>query len=94
MRLKQKTIDEKLTLHINNFTLSVYPFIDGQNGFSCHLTDGQWIILGKALRKVHELDVPPRIKNQIRRETYSSKWRKAARSLDKHIEVQFTNIGH
>ena len=80
-----KATDGKLTQHINDFTLTVYPFVDGQNGFSCHLTDDQWIALGKALKQVHELDVPPSIKDQIRKETYSSKWREDIRSLDPHI---------
>ena len=81
-----KTIDGKLTHYINDFTLIVYPFVNGQNGFCCHLKDDQWIILGKALKQVHELDVPPSIKDQIRKETYSSKWREAVRSLDTPID--------
>lgn len=84
-----KTLDGKLTQRINDFTLIVYPFVDGQNGFCYHLTDDQWIILGKALRQIHELDVPSPIKDQIRKETYSSKWREAVRSLDAYIEGNF-----
>ena len=71
---------------MKDFTLIVYPFVDGQNGFCCHLNDDQWVALGKALKQVHELDVPQSIKNQIRKETYSSKWREAVRSLDAHID--------
>ena len=43
-----KAIDGKLTQHINDYTLTVYPFIHGQNGFCYHLTDDQWVVLGKA----------------------------------------------
>jgi spectinomycin phosphotransferase len=81
-----KTRDEKLTQHIDGFTLTVYPFVNGQNGFCNHLTDDQWITLGKVLRQVHEFDVPPSIKDRIRKEIYSSKWREAVRSLDAHME--------
>ncbi|MBA2369913.1 MAG: phosphotransferase [Candidatus Protochlamydia sp.] len=81
-----KTNDGKLTQVINDFTLTLYPFIDGQNGFCYDLTDEQWITLGKALKQVHSLEVPPSIKDQIRKETYSSKWREAARSLDAHLD--------
>jgi spectinomycin phosphotransferase len=80
-----KTADGKLTQHINDFTLTVFPFIDGQNGFCYNLTDDQWVILGKVLRQVHEFDVPSSIKDQIRKETYSPKWREAVRSLDAPI---------
>ena len=66
----------------------MYPFVEGQNGFSRNLTDDQWINLGKALRQVHEIDVPPSIQNRIRREAYSPKWREAVRSLYAHIEAE------
>ena len=48
------------------------------------------LLLGKALRQVHEIDVPPSIKDQIRKEAYSSKWREAVRSLYAHIEANLT----
>lgn len=81
-----KTTNGKLTQHINDFTLTVYPFIDGQNGFCYNLTDDQWIALGNVLRQVHEFDVPSSIKDLIRKEAYSDKWRKAVRALDAHID--------
>lgn len=71
---------------IDDFTLIVYPFIKGQNGFSRDLTNDQWITLGKALRKVHEFHLPSAIKEQINRETYSPKWREAVRSIYNHID--------
>lgn len=85
-----KTIDGELTQHVDDFTLTVYPFVDGRNGFCCNLTDNQWIALGKVLRQVHEFDVPPSIKDRIRKEVYSSKWREAVRSLDAHIDGNLT----
>ena len=80
-----KTTDGKLTQHINDFTLTVYPFIHGRNGFCYNLTDDQWITLGKVLRQVHEFDVPALIKDLIRKETYSGKWREVVRALDAHM---------
>lgn len=81
-----KTTNGELTQHINDFTLTVYPFVDGQNGFCYNLTDDQWVTLGKILRQVHEFDVPSSIKDLIRKEAYSDKWRKAVRALDAHID--------
>jgi len=85
-----KTIDGKLTQRIDDFTLTVYPFVDGQNGFCYDLTDDQWVALGKVMRQVHEFDVPPSIKDRIRKEIYSSKWREAVRFLDAHIDESLT----
>ncbi len=74
--------------YIDDCTLIVYPFIDGQNGFSSNLTDDQWVILGKALRQIHEIEVPSSIQNQVRRETYSPQWREIVKQLFTHIEVK------
>ena len=54
-----KSIHKKLSVHLDDFTLIVFPFIEGRDGFSHTLTDNQWIILGKVLRQVHAFDVPP-----------------------------------
>ena len=81
-----KTTNGELTQHINDSTLTLYPFVNGQNGFCYNLTDDQWIALGKVLRQVHEFDVPPSIRDLIRTEAYSSKWREAIRALDAHID--------
>lgn len=81
-----KTTNDELAQHVNDFTLTVYPFVSGQNGFCYNLTTNQWIALGKVLRQVHEFDVPSSVKDLIRKETYSDKWRKAVRSLYSHVD--------
>lgn len=81
-----KTIHGRSILHMDNFCLIVYPFIEGVNGFSHKLTDQQWITLGKVLRQVHDFDVPSSLLKHIRQETYSPKWREAVRSLYAHIQ--------
>ena len=83
-----KTSQGLLTQHIDECTLILYPYIENQNGFSQILTDDQWIILGKVLRKVHEFKLPATIQDQIRREEYSPKWRDIVRSLYDHIEIK------
>lgn len=82
-----KTIDGQPIYHINDFMLVVYPFIEGQDGFSVDLTDDQWIILGKALRQVHEFHLPLSIKDQLKRETYCSPWIDAVRDIYKQIDA-------
>ncbi len=83
-----KTILGGSTQQIEDFTLIVYPFVNGQDGFSANLTDNQWVKLGHALRQVHEIDVPLSIQNRVRREVYSPKWREAVRSFYAHIEAE------
>jgi spectinomycin phosphotransferase len=52
------------------------------------LTSDQWIALGKVMKQIHEVDVPPSIQVIIRRENYSPKWREAVRALYTHIESE------
>lgn len=85
-----KTISGRSTQQIEDFTLIVYSFVNGQDGFSIDLTNSQWVKLGHALRQVHEIDVPPSIQNRIRKEVYSPKWREVVRSLYTHIEAEPT----
>jgi spectinomycin phosphotransferase len=69
------TLNRQLLQRIDNTTLIVQPFIDGENGFSHSLSDDQWINLGKSLKFIHEIDVPFSIQTHLRRETFSPKWR-------------------
>jgi spectinomycin phosphotransferase len=85
-----KTIFGQSIQSIDDFNLIVYPFIEGLNGFSHTLTDEQWLMLGKALKQIHEIDIPVSIQYQLRRETYSPKWREMVRSFYKHIEAKPT----
>jgi spectinomycin phosphotransferase len=66
---------------INDFTVIVYPYVEGKDGFSQSLTHDQWVTFGKTMRQVHEINLPLSIQNHIRRETFSAKWRETIRSL-------------
>ncbi|MBN2479597.1 MAG: aminoglycoside phosphotransferase family protein [Parachlamydiales bacterium] len=83
-----KTIHGKPILHIKDYTLIVYPFVEGRDAFSYTLTNDQWIALGKVLRQVHEFEPPPSVYGQIRRETYSPKWQETVRSLYSHLRTK------
>ena len=83
-----KTRKGQSTQPIDDFTLIVYPYVEGQDGFTRSLTDYQWIALGKAMRQVHEIEVPALIQKELRREAYSAKWREIVRSLYLHIETE------
>ncbi|MES2218284.1 MAG: aminoglycoside phosphotransferase family protein [Pseudomonadota bacterium] len=82
-----KNLHNQSTQQIGDFTLIVYPFIDGLDGFNRNLSDEQWRILGKTLRQVHDCEVPAVIQQELRRETFSAKWREVVRSLYTHIET-------
>ncbi|MGD9593093.1 MAG: phosphotransferase [Candidatus Berkiella sp.] len=81
------TIQGKATLLMDGFTLIVYPFIEGQDGFKQNLSQKQWIELGKTLRKVHEALIPLSLKDKIRRENFSAHWRNSVESIISHVQT-------
>ncbi len=81
-----QTVDGRSTQCIENSTLIVYPFVEGQDGFNRALTKRQWIEFGRALRQIHALEVPLFTQNRIRQEAFSAKWRDAVRSIYAHVE--------
>lgn len=83
-----KTIRGQATQRIDDFTLTLSPFIGGRDGFSRDLTDDHWYTLGKVMKQIHEVNVPPSIQAKIRRESYSPKWRQAVKSLYSLIESE------
>ncbi len=82
-----KTLDGKSAQYLEEFTLIVYPFIEGQDGFSQSLTENQWQILGSELRKLHEIKVPDALQKQLPQETYSAKFRNAVATLYKRLDT-------
>lgn len=80
------TIHGQTAHHLNDLALTVYPFIEGQDGFSRSLSADQWIMLGKALRQVHEFNLPSAIKDQIKWETYSPQSREVVRLMYSNLD--------
>lgn len=86
-----KTLDGKLTSILDDRTIIVYPFIEGQDGFHCELTAEQWILLGKTLRRIHDLSIPDIIRGKIRKETFSTDCIRFVDELLKQIEGSQSN---
>ncbi|KTD47760.1 aminoglycoside phosphotransferase family protein [Legionella quateirensis] len=80
------TLEGKSSQQTDQFRTIVYPFIHAPNGFTQKLSEKQWNQLGTALRKIHDTPVPELIQNQLRKETFSSKWREMVRSFYSRIE--------
>lgn len=55
---------------INDFALTLYPFIDGRIGAEAGLSEQHWIALGQTLKQIHTSLLPPELTVIIRRETF------------------------
>lgn len=83
-----KTINGHTTQRIENFTLTVFPFIEGCDGFSRDLTNDQWQTLGKVIRQIHDINVPSELQITIQRESYAHKASEVAQSLYPLIDLE------
>ncbi|MBX9977417.1 MAG: aminoglycoside phosphotransferase family protein [Alphaproteobacteria bacterium] len=83
-----KTCGGESLLQRDNFTLIIYPFVEGQDGFTRPLSHKQWLNLGKTMRQIHDLNVPEEIQQQLRRETYSPQWRETVRSIYPYLDTE------
>lgn len=88
-----RTRERKQVQQVGDFTLIVYPFIEGQSGFNRSLSDQQWVQFGKTLKRIHAIQVPKTVQMHIRLEGFSSKWRDAVRSLYHRTQGPSDEIG-
>lgn len=80
------TQDEHEWTRLNEYSLALYPYVHGHNGFEHPLSDEQWVELGSAVKGLHTLAVLEDIATTIPREDYSSVYRDAVRSLMQHLD--------
>lgn len=83
-----KTSHGEPAQHLDDSTLIVSPFVEGHDGFKRDLTEDQWYTLGKVMRQIHDINVPPGVQSKIHQESYSPKWRQAVRLLYPFIESE------
>jgi spectinomycin phosphotransferase len=69
-----------------SFQVILYPYIEGNNGIEAKLSDHQWIEFGATLKRFHTANIPPEIASDVRRETFSSKWRETVKRFLGRIE--------
>jgi spectinomycin phosphotransferase len=71
----------RLWASLDPFTLVLYPFVDGRDGYEVGLSDEAWCALGRTLKRIHSAELPPALVRRIRHETYSAEWRDSVRAL-------------
>lgn len=65
----------QLWAKFTDFTMILYPFIVGENGYEVKPNERHWSELGTVLKQMHTAKVPVSITRHIRQETYDSHWR-------------------
>jgi spectinomycin phosphotransferase len=71
-----------------DFIMTVYPFVEGHNGYAGGLSVSQWAAFGAALQRIHTAVLPPAILTHLQRETYSSHCRTMVHQFLQQVQVE------
>lgn len=75
------TLTGRLWASVGAFALILYPFVAGHDGYQVNLSDGHWVELGTALKRIHTAVLPPSLAKRILQEAYSPRWREILRTI-------------
>lgn len=75
------TLTDELWARFAEFTLVLYPFVVGRNGYEVALSEQHWHALGTTLQRLHTAEVPPSLAQRIPRESFSAEYRLAVMAL-------------
>lgn len=75
----------RLWAALEEFTLTLYPFIEGTTGGAHGLQEHHWVTYGAALRAIHDTPLTPRVRRVVPRESFTSHWPDLIRALDARI---------
>jgi spectinomycin phosphotransferase len=76
----------RLWTRLDDFTVILFPFVAGQNGFELDVSDRQRVELGAALKRIHTAALPQSLRQRIPRETYTPYWRDLVRAFQARAE--------
>jgi spectinomycin phosphotransferase len=80
------TKTEQFWASLDAFTLILYPFVEGHNGYEVDLSDRHWRDFGTALKHIHTAVVPLALMRRIPQEMYSSQWRESVKTFLSRVE--------
>ena len=75
-----------LSTRLQMYTLVIYPFISGKNGWEITLDETQWNTFGKALRQIHDIVLPSYLADCLPQENYSPHFRKKVREFQSIVD--------
>ena len=66
----------QLWSNLDTFRVILYPYVAGSSGFEGRMLDSHWQEFGAALQRMHTTEVPAVLKDRLRREAFSPRWRR------------------
>ena len=69
------TLGQTLWVPVDDFVLTLYPFIEARTATEAGLSDKQWVALGATLRQIHMNPLPSELQQIVPRESFvPSRW--------------------
>ncbi|MGE3269793.1 MAG: phosphotransferase enzyme family protein [Chloroflexota bacterium] len=91
----RRTHNGTLWTETHGYTVVLYPFVEGQNGFQQRLSPSQWEAFGRVLRRVHDTPFTPSLGLAIEQDSFTPAGADLIRQLDAEIgERTFTDEAH
>lgn len=82
------TIAQTLWINLNDFALSLYPYIEGQSGADAGLSPLQWRTFGRLAKRIHSCQLPVELLQILPRENFVPSRRELIPDLEKAIAEQ------
>lgn len=82
-----KTRNGSLWTHLHEYTMTLFPFIEGQDGYEVNLTPAQWLQFGRVLRQLHDAQPPAAIEQHLPREMFDPRLRDQVRAYQARVET-------
>jgi spectinomycin phosphotransferase len=82
------TITQTLWVGVQDFALSLYPFIDARTAVEAGLSEQHWRALGTTLKQIHTRQLPPDLLQIVPRETFTPSRRDVLTDLEVAITRQ------
>jgi spectinomycin phosphotransferase len=79
-----------LRVPINEFSLILYPFVEGRMGAHGGLSDAQWVEYGAALHGVHSVSPSSVLAAAMRREAFLPRWADMVVKIDGMLDAEQT----
>jgi spectinomycin phosphotransferase len=77
---------------LEDFVISLYPFIAGRPGADPGMTDEQWTALGATMKQIHAAKLPPEVAKIVSRETFVPQRRQLIAPIDNALAAPKDSI--
>ncbi len=73
---------------VDNWVMTLHPFIEGRHGYEQKMTPTQWMEFGTFLKQLHTTNLPEQITQSISCEDFSTQWQDELRTFMARIKQE------